>query len=136
MTYEDLRRLARQTNWEKSRLLHILLKKVFEIIDEDDFVNAYVKHLFSDDNDELELYILSEKEKLIVAKYILAEKATVITILDTADIESVEVRTTEETQELTMLFNGGDKINFNSCENWDCDHKNYITDFARSLYKL
>ena len=45
MTYEDLRRLARQTNWEKSRLLHILLKKVFEIIDEDDFINAYVKHL-------------------------------------------------------------------------------------------
>lgn len=136
MTYEDLRRLARQTNWEKSRLLHILLKKVFEIIDEDDFINAYVKHLFSDDNDELELYILSEKDKLIVAKYIFAEKTATVTILDTADIESVEVRSTEENQELIIVFNVGEKIHFNSCENWDCDHKNYITDFARSLYKL
>ncbi|MDW7651108.1 MAG: DUF3908 family protein [Bacillota bacterium] len=135
MTYEELRRLARQTNWEKSRTLFQVLKKVLEIMDEEDYVNGYVKHLFNDENDMLDIYIVTSKEKLIVAKYLHPDKTIQLKILDIAAIDEIDLlENTDGTMELSIAFNSGYTIHFNSRENYDHEHKNHIPDFLRSLY--
>ena len=137
MTFEELRRLARQTNWVKSRLLFILLKKILEIIEEDDYINGYVKHLFNDENNELEIFILTTKEKLVTAKYLHEEKVVQVTIFDTADIEKVVLTETEDgIIDLIITFSTGGPFQLNNRENFDCEHRQFITDFARSLYNI
>lgn len=137
MTFEELRRLARQTNWEKSRLLFSLLRKTLEIINEDDYVNGYVKHLFNDENNELEIYMLTAKDKFVTAAYLHAQKTIHITIKDIADIESIELTENENgVVNLNVTFNTGFTVQMNSQENYDCEHKSYIADFARSLCNL
>lgn len=137
MTYEELRRLAKQTNWEKSRLLFTLLKKAMELIEEDDFLNSYVKHLFNDENEELEIYILSAKEKIFVSKYLYDAKSTQVTVYDLADME--QIRLTEAAdgeKELLILFSYGADIRLNSQENYDPEHKNFIVEFARDIINM
>ena len=135
MTFEELRRLARQTNWEKSRLLFILLKKILEIMDEDDYQNGYVKHLFNDENNELEIYILTIKGKLLHASYLYSEKTTKLEIQDFADIESLKLTEDENgIIELVITFSYGATIRLNNRENFDHEDKNHITSFAKSLY--
>ena len=134
MTFEELRRLAKQTNWEKSRLLFILLKKTLELLHEDDYLNGYVRHLFNDENDELELYILSIKDKLFVTKYLYETKSTQITVYDVADIGHVRLtETADGEKELLIPFSNGDVVRLNSRENYDHEHKNFVVDFARDL---
>lgn len=135
MTFEELRRLARQTNWEKSRLLFILLKKILEIMDEDDYQNGYVKHLFNDENNELEIYILTIKGKLLHANFLSADKAIQLEILDIADIQSIRLTEDENnTTELLISFSHGASIRLNKRENFDHEDKSHITSFAKSLY--
>jgi len=115
--------------------LHLLMKKVMEIIDEDDYLNGYVKHLFNDENTDLEIFILSVKEKLVRAKYCFDTKTVQITILNTADIESFELTGGPDNDtELRITFANGATVRLNSKENFDAEHKNYVTDFAKSLY--
>lgn len=137
LTFEELRRLARHTNWEKSRLLFLLLKKTLEIVDEDDYVNGYVKHLFNDENNELEIYILTTKEKLVMATYLYPQKTVRLTIRDLADLELLELSETEDNVvDLKIIFSDGTAIEMNNKENFDCEHRNFIVDFARSVYSL
>lgn len=135
MTYEELSRLARQSNWVKSRILYQLLKKVLEIMPEEDYVNSYVKHLFNDDNNNLDIFILTNKEKLLCASYVAEQKSIRIKILDIAGIDEIELREHDDgTLELDVVFTNGFTIALNSRDNFDHEHKNHIPDFARSLY--
>ncbi|EEG77052.1 hypothetical protein [Dethiobacter alkaliphilus] len=137
MTYEELRRLAKQTNWEKSRLLFILLKKVMELLREDDFKNSYVRHLFNDENNELELYILSTKNKLFAARYLYNAKTSQITVYDLTAVEKTELTESAEGDKvLTVTFTDGAVIRLNSRENYDNEHKNFLIDFTRDLIDL
>ncbi|MCW3489536.1 hypothetical protein [Dethiobacter alkaliphilus] len=137
MTYEELRRLAKQTNWEKSRLLFILLKKVMELLREDDFKNSYVRHLFNDENNELELYILSTKNKLFAARYLYNAKTSQITVYDLTAVEKTELTESAEGDKvLTVTFTDGAVIRLNSRENYDNEHNNFLIDFTRDLIDL
>jgi hypothetical protein len=135
LTFEELRRLTRQSNWEKSRLLFLLLKKVMEIIEEDDYVNSYVKHLFNDENNELEIYILTTKDKLLTASYLYTDKTVHLTMRDLADIDEIEMTETEDSViDLKISFSNGTAIEMNNKENYDSEHRSFIVDFARSIY--
>jgi hypothetical protein len=137
MTFEELRRLARQSNWEKSRLLFQLLKKALEIMEEDDYVNGYVRHLFNDENNDLEIYILTTKEKLLVVSYIYQQKTVRLVMHDLADIEALELSESEDNIiDLRISFTNGTALEMNNRENFDSEHRNFIIDFARSIYNL
>jgi hypothetical protein len=135
LTFEELRRLARQTNWEKSRLLFLLLKKVLEIMEEEDFVNSYVRHLFNDENNDLEILVLTAKDKILTASYLYPEKKVRLRMQDLADLERLELTETEDSiMELSIAFSDGSVIELNNKENFDAEDRNFILGFARSLY--
>ncbi len=139
-SFKELTEYASSETDNEKYFLNRMLGGILEVTKEKDILTVYAKNLFSNYK-KLEIFVLTNKHKIIWSKLIFNESKINLFIYDLDQIEFISLKSPVKEEniqsELEIVFSNGKYIYLNS--NTDTDmhlkerYSNYIKEIARYL---
>ena len=110
MTINQLRDVSLKHLDSQSIALVYILKELENILELTDELIIYPKRLGKNDNDELELYIFTQSNQLIIGNY--SQDITTVKTLELNHLEYIESTITDDYRKLILQFMNGETLTF------------------------